>query len=31
MKRTVGIGIQSFDKVIEGDYFYIDNTFVKGG
>ena len=30
MKRTIGIGIQSFDKVIEGDYFYIDKThFIK--
>ena len=28
--RTVGIGIQSFDKIIEGNYFYIDKTlFVK--
>ena len=30
MKRTVGIGIQSFDKVIEGNYFYFDKThFIK--
>ena len=30
MSRTVGIGIQSFDKVIEGNYFYIDKThFIK--
>lgn len=30
MTKTVGIGIQSFDKVIEGNYFYIDKThFIK--
>ena len=30
MAKTVGIGIQSFDKVIEGNYFYIDKThFIK--
>ena len=30
MERTVGIGIQSFDKIIEGNYFYIDKTlFIK--
>ena len=30
MAKTVGIGIQSFDKIIEGDYFYIDKTsFIK--
>ena len=30
MAKTVGIGIQSFDKVIEGNYFYIDRTsFIK--
>lgn len=30
MERNVGIGIQSFDKVIEGNYFYIDKThFIK--
>lgn len=30
MARTVGIGIQSFDKIIEGKYFYIDKTsFIK--
>lgn len=30
MGRTVGIGIQDFDKVIEGNYFYIDKTsFIK--
>ncbi len=26
MARTVGIGIQSFDKLIENNYFYIDKT-----
>ncbi len=26
MTRTVGIGIQSFEKLIEGNYFYIDKT-----
>ena len=30
MKRTVGIGIQSVDKIREGNYFYIDKThFIK--
>ena len=30
MNRTVGIGIQSFEKIREGNYFYIDKThFVK--
>lgn len=30
MAKTVGIGIQSFDKIIEGGYFYIDKTsFIK--
>lgn len=30
MARTVGVGIQCFDKIIEGDYFYIDKTgFIK--
>ncbi|MBQ4530113.1 MAG: AAA family ATPase [Lachnospiraceae bacterium] len=30
MGRTVGIGIQDFDKVIEGNYFYVDKTsFIK--
>ena len=30
MARTVGIGIQSFDKMREGNYFYIDKTpFIK--
>lgn len=26
MARTVGIGIQSFEKLIENQYFYIDKT-----
>ena len=26
MARTVGIGIQSFEKLIENRYFYIDKT-----
>ena len=26
MGRTVGIGIQEFDKIIEGNYFYVDKT-----
>ena len=26
MAKTVGIGMQSFDKIIEGNYFYIDKT-----
>lgn len=30
MARTVGIGIQDFDKLIAGNYFYIDKTaFIK--
>ncbi|MBO5371858.1 MAG: AAA family ATPase [Lachnospiraceae bacterium] len=30
MGRTVGIGIQDFNKVIEGNYFYVDKTsFIK--
>ena len=30
MNRTIGIGIQSFDKIRGGNYFYIDKThFVK--
>ena len=30
MGRTVGIGIQDFDKIIDGNYFYIDKThFIK--
>ncbi len=30
MARTVAIGIQDFDKLIEQDYFYIDKTsFIK--
>ena len=30
MAKTVGIGIQSFEEVIEGNYFYIDKTsFIK--
>ena len=30
MAKTVAIGIQSFDKIIEGKYFYIDKTsFIK--
>ncbi len=30
MGRTVGIGIQDFDKIILGDYFYVDKTsFIK--
>lgn len=30
MNRTVGIGIQSFEKIRDGNYFYIDKThFVK--
>ena len=28
--RTVGIGIQDFEKIIEGNYFYVDKTsFIK--
>lgn len=30
MARTVGIGIQQFDKIIQGNYFYVDKTaFIK--
>ena len=30
MGRTVGIGIQDFDKIIDGKYFYVDKTdFIK--
>ena len=30
MARTVGIGIQEFDKIINGGYFYVDKTsFIK--
>ncbi len=30
MKREVAIGVQSFDKIREGNYFYIDKTsFIK--
>ena len=30
MAKTVGIGIQSFEEVIEGNCFYIDKTsFIK--
>ena len=30
MARTVAIGIQSFEKIIENNYFYIDKTdFIK--
>ena len=30
MGRTVAIGIQSFEKIIEGNYFYVDKTsFIK--
>ena len=30
MGRTVGIGIQNFDKIRENQYFYIDKTsFIK--
>ena len=30
MAKTVGIGIQSFEEVVEGNYFYIDKTlFIK--
>ena len=32
MGRTVGIGIQSFEKLIENRYFYIDKTdLIKNG
>lgn len=26
MARTVGIGVQSFEEIREGNYFYIDKT-----
>ncbi|MCI5587406.1 MAG: AAA family ATPase, partial [Bacilli bacterium] len=30
MAKTVAIGVQSFDKLIEENYFYIDKTsFIK--
>ncbi len=30
MARTIGIGIQSFEKIIENNYFYMDKTkFIK--
>lgn len=30
MAKTVGIGIQSFEKIIVNNYFYIDKTdFIK--
>ena len=30
MTRTVGIGLQSFEKIRENNYFYIDKTkFIK--
>ena len=30
MARTVGIGIQDFEKIIEGNCFYVDKTaFIK--
>ena len=30
MARTIGIGIQNFEKMITNDYFYIDKTlFIK--
>ena len=30
MARTVGIGIQSYNEIIENDYFYVDKTrFIK--
>ena len=30
MARTVAIGIQDFDKLIDGNYFYVDKTsFIK--
>ena len=24
MSRTIGIGVQSFEKIREGNYFYVD-------
>lgn len=30
MKKKIGIGVQEFDEIIEGNYFYIDKThFIK--
>ena len=30
MARTVGIGIQNFNEIIEGNYYYVDKTnFIK--
>ena len=30
MTRTVGIGIQNFEKIIKSNYFYVDKThFIK--
>ena len=30
MSRTVGIGIQNFEKIIKSNYFYVDKThFIK--
>ena len=30
MARTVGIGLQSFEKIIKNNYFYTDKTtFIK--
>jgi len=30
MSKTVGIGIQDFDKIIQGNYYYVDKTpFIK--
>ena len=30
MKKEIGIGIQSFEKIIKGNYFYLDKTsFIK--
>ena len=32
MARNVAVGIQNFDEIIEGQYFYIDKTdFIKEG
>ena len=30
MKRTVGIGIQDFEKIIERKCFYVDKTKFMG-
>lgn len=27
MPKTIGIGIRDFQKIIKGNYFYIDKTF----